>query len=200
MINKKGKIDISLIVGILLLIAIVIGTLEIVGLINIRALFGGPGTFIPTNYEEKIKEMCKKTDSEGIYNKENANKIENGFLELYKDPLFETGTPDDMDKMVEKIWDVVKESNYCENNECNLATDDGTKNLYRYNCSTQKLEKNNLEETAGEFVSDYYLSLGCSKMDKNGTFENKNVKCGNYHCSSTYKGKTYKRNCKSENN
>ena len=200
MINKKGKIDLALIIGIVLLFAIVVSILEIVGVINIRALFGGQGTFIPTNYEEKVKELCSKTDSEGIYNKENIEKIKNGFEELDKNPSFEKGTTKDMDIIVEKTWEIIKETNHCLDNECELATNDGTKTIYHYNCKNKELEKNDLEETAGEFVSNHYLTIGCAKIDKNGTFENENVKCGNYHCSSTYKGKTYKRNCKGEEN
>ncbi len=102
---------------------------------------------------------------------------------------------------MDQFWDIIKDSTSCPNNTCVFASKDGDKVLYTYNCKKNKFGQENIDEKLAKLVTDYRLELGCVMINKNGVYDNseENFKCSNYYCSTSYGGKTYRKNCKDPN-
>lgn len=191
--NKNGRIDILLIIGTLIMLALSIGILELNHIINIRALFGGDGTFIPINYENELINACNSLNREGIYNEKMAEEVtQNIYSHMSADNKLSL---DDFEK---EYWKIVENKEYCLNNKCFYGAKGKKKTLYTYDCQEKKYDEIDLKIYYDELNSKYELEVACTLMNNNGFYKNadETISCSNYTCRWSRNGRLYYKNCK----
>ena len=185
---RNARSNLFFLVGIILLIAFVVGMLDLNGVINIRALIGGEGHFIPIDYEKDIKKLCDKMDEEGNYNKEEAEK--------YQEKLREASNSNKSgQEKVNEMWDVLRGEQFCVNKRCVYFEDSKELNIYMYTCGTDEVEKYNLYDEFKNMQVNMMLNAACSSLNSKGEYKSEKVSCEKFFCTVTYDGAPYTINC-----
>ena len=186
--SRSGKGGITFLIGLVLLICVVIAMLEMNGIINIRALFGGTGTFIVKNYEKEVKKLCSKKDEQGNYN-----------LDLYKSKQEEVNNISDKEEriLINKSVKILSGVYFCENNDCIYIEEGNTGLIHGYDCENNRYGKGTYDEYYSSVSSRELLLQGCERLDKRGSFEfsELGISCANYHCRVSKSGKVHSINC-----
>lgn len=187
--SRSGKGGIAFLIGLVLLMGVVVAMLEMNNIINIRALFGGKGTFIVINYEKEIKKLCAKRDDSGNYNLDSYNNIQSEV-----DGLSEKEERILLNKSINMLSGV----KYCVNNGCIYIEEGNTGIIHGYDCKNGKYGKGTYEEYYSSISSRALLLQGCERLDKRGSFEfsELGISCLNHFCRVSKAGKVYSVNCK----
>ena len=198
--NRNGKAGITLLIGILLMCAFIVAMLEVYNVINIRALFGGEGHFIPINYEKEVMNMCSKVDSEGYYNKSTFDGISEEFNKLIEKEK-DNKSDDNNEIMFKEAWKLLKGKYACSDNMCMYFEDSNVTNIYYYNCKTKESETINLKDRIKDSYAELLLDTACSAVDSKGYYEynNGDVSCVKFYCTVHVNGEPYMRNCMKNN-
>ena len=201
--NNKGKIDIGGFIGLVFLIAIIIGILGLSGVIDLQGIIKGETPLFGTNYEEKVKKLCEKLDVSGNYQKEEYEKVTKDI----KDAIAGLNENTSYEEGIDKAWEIMKGSEFCLNKVCTIIDSRNNKKMYMYGCEEKEYKevsfKDMMMETRKSMTIDPLLSTGCSTLNSKGEYsykspsdDNFSVDCKNWVCRATVDGKEYKRDCK----
>ena len=193
--NNKGKISFTFLIGLLLLFGVIVVVLELNGFINIRALFGGEGTFIVKDYEKEVAKLCNKIDENGNYNKDSANEIKEEVIKIaYEDTI--KGT--EYDVTLNNTWSKISGLEYCEDSVCYMFEFSEGRNQYRYNCKNSNNEVLNFDEVMDKAKAESVLDVACENLDDKGEYEYSSVgiSCKNSYCNMALNGRLYNKDCK----
>ncbi len=190
--NNHGKSNVAFIIGVLLLAGLVIGILDLNGVINVRALLGGEGHFVPIDYEKEVKKMCDLVDEEGSYNHEELEKMTESIEEFSKNEDNQELSYNDMWK---KVWKSLKGKKACNNHRCLYFEDSDEYNIYSYDCKENKSRKQNFKEYYEDSYADFMLDNVCTIIDDKGEFKSETITCKKFFCTITLFDKPYTRNC-----
>ena len=188
--NRNGKIDILYLIGLFLLIGIIIGILEINGVINIRSLFDREGNFIAINYEKELKKMCDKRDTKGIYNNTDYQTY------LHQLSKFIDVENKKLDLEIKESWEDYKGMQFCYDGTCYYFVKDNSRKVHIYDCKKRSDEELEFKSFIKLGLKKLELEDVCPKLDNNGNYENEEITCRKKKCHIVFEGKQYYKTCK----